>query len=145
MDISDCFWLFYASKYKRITDGLTQQEAVSLLLDYVQFGFAYKTDQEQFGYEKPFFVDENFFYPYNDCEDRSILFCTLVKEILHLDTVFLHYPQHLAAAVCFTENVNGDFILVDNRKYVVCDPTYIGAPIGKSMPQYQSVTAKVIR
>lgn len=157
-DYPQCDWTVYAKSelsdefkeqvlphFRRITDGLTQQEAVSLLLDYVQYGFAYKTDQEQFGYEKPFFVDENFFYPYNDCEDRSILFCTLVKEILHLDTVFLHYPQHLATAVCFTESVSGDFILVDKRKYVVCDPTYIGAPIGKSMPQYQNVRAKVIK
>lgn len=157
-DYPQCDWTIYARSglssefkeqvlphFRRITKDLSQQEAVSLLLNYVQSGFAYKTDQEQFGYEKPFFVDENFFYPYNDCEDRSILFCALVKEILHLNTVFLHYPQHLAVAVCFTEDVNGDFIQVDNRKYVVCDPTYIGAPIGKCMPQFQNITAKVIK
>ena len=35
--------------------------------------------------------------------------------------------------------------MLDDRKYLVCDPTYIGAPIGNAMPQFKQTAAKVIR
>lgn len=44
----------------------------------------------------------------------------------------------------FNENVNGDFITVNGNKYVVCDPTYIGASVGCSMPEMSGKTASVI-
>ena len=119
-------------------------EAANMLIDFVQTAFAYQTDGEQFGYEKPFFVDELFYYPYCDCEDRSILYSRLVRSLLNLDVVLLDYPNHIATAVCFTEQVEGDYILVNGKKYVICDPTYIGASIGMAMPQFKSVAAKVL-
>ena len=79
-----------------IVEGKSETEAANLLINFVQTGFKYATDQEQFGYEKPFFVEELFYYPYCDCEDR-------------------------------------------------CDPTYIGASIGKAMPQFKRVAAKVLK
>ena len=122
----------------------SQMEAANMLIDFVQTAFAYQTDGEQFGYEKPFFVDELFYYPYCDCEDRSILYSRLVRSLLNLDVVLLDYPNHIATAVCFTEQVEGDYILVNGKKYVICDPTYIGASIGMAMPQFKSVAAKVL-
>lgn len=124
--------------------GKSQVEAANMLIDFVQTAFAYQTDGEQFGYEKPFFVDELFYYPYCDCEDRSILYSFLIRVLLNLDVVLLDYPNHIATAVCFTERVEGDYILVNGKKYVICDPTYIGASIGMAMPQFKSVAAKVL-
>ena len=82
---------------------------------------------------------------YSDCEDRSILFCRLVKEILNMDVVLLHYPNHIAAAVRFTQPTSGDSVSVDGRQYVVCDPTYIGASVGDTMPQFAGTKPEVVK
>ena len=117
--------------------GLSESEAANVLINFVQTAFEYATDQDQFGYERPLFGDETFYYPYSDCEDRSILYSILVRDLLGLDVVLLHFPGHLATAVKFTNDVKGDYLLIDDIKYVVCDPTYIGATIGMAMPEYK--------
>lgn len=124
--------------------GKSKTEAARMLLNFLQTAFAYQTDDQQFGYERPLFADENFFYPYNNCKDRATLFAILIKELLNLDVVLLLYPNHLATAVHFTDEVAGDYLIVNSKKYVVCDPTYIGASIGQTMPDYKQVAAKVI-
>lgn len=115
-------------------NGLTESEAANVLINFVQTAFDYATDDEQFGYERPLFGDETFYYPFSDCEDRSILYSILVRDLLELDVVLLHFPGHLATAVHFSTDVRGDYLMVDGTKYVVCDPTYIGATIGMAMP-----------
>ncbi len=125
--------------------GKRQPEAADILINFVQTAFDYKTDGEQFGYEKPFFVDELFYYPYSDCEDRAVLYFYLVRTLMGLDVVLLQYPNHVATAVCFDENVDGDYVTVNGKKYIICDPTYIGASIGLAMPQFKTVAAKVLK
>lgn len=124
--------------------GKSEVEATEILLNFVQTAFKYKTDGEQFGYERPFFVDELFYYPYSDCEDRAILFSYLVRKIVGLDVVLLNYPNHLASAVKFTSYRQGDYINVNGEIFTVCDPTYINAGVGEAMPQFKQTKAKVI-
>jgi len=120
--------------------GLSEQEAVSRLLHFVQHAFAYATDDEQHGYEKPYFIEENFFYPENDCEDRAILFAFLVRNLLNLDVHLVHYPGHECTAVNFSSPlVNGDGYRYNGTTYYICDPTYIGASLGQCMPSYLSM------
>jgi hypothetical protein len=132
------------SYFQPILKNKTQVESVSYILNFCQFQFDYANDRDQFGYEKPFFCEENFFYPKNDCEDRSIFFSFIVREILHQDIVLLHYPGHIATAVQIDDFVNGDYFLLNDKKYYICDPTYIGASIGMTMPQFQNVTPEII-
>ena len=84
------------------------------------------------------------FYPYCDCEDRSILYSRLVRDLLGLDVILVYYPGHLATAVKFEEELKGDYIQLGTDKYLVCDPTYIGACIGMTMPDMDNNSAKVI-
>jgi hypothetical protein len=125
--------------------GKSEAEAANILINFVQTAFQYQTDQQQFGYERPLFGDETFYYPYSDCEDRSILYSILVRDLLGLEVVLLHYPKHLATAVRFTESVAGDYLTINGAKFIVCDPTYIGATIGMAMDNYKNVKAKVIK
>lgn len=125
--------------------GKSETDAVAAILAFVQKGFAYKTDHNQFGYERPFFPDENFYYPYNDCEDRSFIFELLVRKLTGLDVVVLNYPNHAATAVCFSGEVAGDAVNWRGKRYVVCDPTYIGAGIGKAMPDFRDVRPEINR
>ena len=128
-----------------LVQGRNEADAANILINFVQTAFQYQTDGQQFGYEKPFFVEELFYYPYSDCEDRAMLFSYLVRKLLGLDVVLLDYPEHIATAVRFNGNVSGDYLMVNGRKYIVCDPTYIGASIGMTMPRYKTVSAKVLK
>lgn len=128
-----------------LVQGRNEADAANILINFVQTAFQYQTDGQQFGYEKPFFVEELFYYPYSDCEDRAMLFSYLVRKLLGLDVVLLDYPEHIATAVRFNGNVSGDYLMVNGRKYTVCDPTYIGASIGMTMPRYKTVSAKVLK
>ncbi len=122
---------------KKRTAAMSEEEAVNFLLAFVQKAFAYKTDDDQFGYEKYFFVDESLYYPYNDCEDRAVLFTWLVHEVLGIKSVGLLYPGHMSAAVALRQ-VKPDFATVEYQgsRYVIADPTYIGASVGMAMPSY---------
>ncbi|GHT43488.1 hypothetical protein AGMMS49965_17370 [Bacteroidia bacterium] len=125
----------------------SQEEAVNILLHFVQHAFEYKTDAAQFGYEKWFFAEETIASAYSDCEDRSILFAQLVRTLLGMKVVLINYPGvHLATAVKFDNPAtNGDNITVEGQKYLICDPTYIGANLGTMMPNLKSTAVEVIR
>lgn len=117
--------------------GMSEEEAVNYLLAFVQKAFAYKTDQEQFGYEKYFFVEEALHYPFSDCEDRSALFSWLVRELLGLKTVGLHYPGHMTTGVAMkTARPGWHTVDWQGQRYVIADPTYINADVGMAMPSY---------
>jgi len=130
---------------KRITRGMGEQEAANFLLAFVQNAFKYKTDREQFGKERYLFAEETLYFPYSDCEDRSVLFAYLTREILGLQVVGLVFPGHAATAVRFNGQVDGDYITYRGQKYIICDPTYINADIGMVLPQYKSKSVTVVR
>ncbi len=125
--------------------GMNETEAVTYLLQYLHHSFEYKTDRDQFGKEKMFFPDEIFYYPYSDCEDRTVLFTRLANDLLGLDVVALTYFSHMAAAVSFTQPVEGYSFVVGEKNYTICDPTYINAPIGSVMPEYKDYTPIAIK
>ncbi len=125
--------------------GCDELTAVNKILNYVQTGFEYGYDDKVWGGDRAFFSEETLHYPYSDCEDHSILFTRLVRDLLDLKCILIYYPGHLASAVCFgNKEVNGDYILLDGKKYTVCDATYIGAGVGLSMPNVDSRQVKVI-
>ncbi|MFC1606725.1 hypothetical protein ACFL47_02045 [Candidatus Latescibacterota bacterium] len=128
-----------------VVSGKNEIEAVNLLLRFVQKGFDYKTDDEQFQREKHFFIEETIFYPFCDCEDRSFLFAFLVRNLVGLDVIGLHYPGHVATAVKFSTAVRGDPVTYKNERYVVCDPTYINANYGECMPKFKTVTPEIVQ
>lgn len=129
---------------KRFISGKSELTAVNMILNFVQTAFVYEYDEKVWGYDRPFFAEETLYYPYCDCEDRSILFSNIVRDLLHLDVVLLFYPGHLATAVKFTSTVMGDYLNLSDGRYVICDPTYIGASVGETMPDHDNTTAKVI-
>jgi hypothetical protein len=125
----------------------SQEEAVNLLLRFVQRYFKYKTDTQQYGHERWLFAEETLVSSYSDCEDRSILFAQLVRQILGMRVVLIYYPGvHLATAVKFDNpQTDGDHVIVDGTKYLICDPTYIGASLGAAMPKLEKAEVEVIK
>ncbi|MGB3750342.1 MAG: hypothetical protein WA945_02140, partial [Arcobacteraceae bacterium] len=131
-------------KLAPLVEGKSEIEAVNLLLRFVQTSFKYKTDQNQFNAEKVMFPEETIFYPYSDCEDRSILFSYLVKNLLNLDVVGVKYNDHLATAVAFSSKISGDGFNYKNTKYTIADATYVNANAGMAMPKYKNTKFEII-
>lgn len=129
---------------KEKLEGLSQMDAVQQMLWWVQTGFQYNYDENVWGRDRTFFGEETLFYPYCDCEDRAILLSHLVRDLLKLKVILIYYPGHLAMAVNFTDEVNGDYIMYDNMKFIVCDPTYILSHVGETMPSMKDKETVVI-
>jgi len=125
---------------KKYTQTMGEQEAVNFLLTFIQQSFPYRTDDAQFGHEKYFFVEESLFFPYNDCEDRSVLFSWLVRELVGIKVIGLLYPGHMTTAVAL-KHTQPEFFTVNYRgiEYVIADATYIGATVGMAMPSYEKL------
>ena len=124
--------------------GLSKLEGMRRLLNLIQTGLVYEYDENIWGVDRAFFAEETLYYPYCDCEDRSILLSRLVRDILGLKAILIYYPGHLAMAVHFPEEVTGDYIMLEGEKYIVCDPTYIAATVGRTMPGMDNNQARAI-
>ena len=83
---------------------MDEQEKINFLLHLCKC-LCFKTDGEQFGYENHLFAMESIYYPYADCEDRSLFFARLVKRLLGNDVMLMDYPGHVATAVAI-DNIN---------------------------------------
>lgn len=130
---------------RKAIGGKSTKDALNILLNFVQTAFEYEYDEKVWGGDRVFFAEESLFYPYCDCEDRSILFSRLVRDLLSLDVVLVHYPGHLATAVAVAEDIPGDRLTTRDGRYLVCDPTYIGAPIGVTMKGMDNGEATLIK
>lgn len=150
-------WRFYANtpmssiardsvypKLREVIKDMNDFQATAVLLNFVQTAFVYEYDNKVWGRDRAFFADETLFYPYSDCEDRSILFSRLVRDLVGRPVVLIYYPGHLATAVNFSTDVAGDYLMIEGKKFVICDPTYIGAPVGLTMPDMDNSGAKAI-
>ena len=127
-----------------VLEDMDKAEKLNFLLHFVQSGFAYETDRQQFGHEKFFFPEEILYYKGSDCEDRAVFFSWLVRTFLHLKVIGLVYPDHVATAVELPGVTGGDYVMFLGQKYIVADPTYIGAPVGMAMPRYVRMKTQII-
>lgn len=124
--------------------GKTQAEAANFLIRVAQ-SFPYGLDDDIWGYDRAFFPDETWFYPKSDCEDHAIHFSRLVRDLLGLEVALVYYPGHLASAVAFTDgSATGDYIESNGKRWIVCDPTYFYADVGRTMPGEDNSSATLI-
>lgn len=132
-------------QFQPLLDSKSDEQAVSLLLRYVQEGFAYGSDVAQFGHERTLFADELFHYTSGDCEDRSVLFAYLVRSLVGAEVVLVEFADHVVAAVSLGDNARGCHYRLADKKFVVADPTTRGARLGYLAPRYQTQKPHIIR
>lgn len=122
----------------------TQRQQIRFLYALVCSGIPYATDQEQFGYEKFCLPEEALGYAYADCEDRTFLLNYLVRTFTSASTIGLNYPGHVAMAVALDDvHAEDAKFKYNNRTYVYCDPTYIGADLGMMPSVYAGQAPEV--
>lgn len=126
--------------------GKTDVEKVRFLLNFMHNSFPYKYDIDNFGVlERPQCTEEMIYNDYSDCEDNSAFFAYLVKTFTDCEVAGILYSDHVAVAVRFNdERPNGYYLPYPYNDYLICDPTYFGADIGQSMPQYIGVMPQEI-
>lgn len=127
----------------RQLSGMSQHEAVDALLQFIQKAFQYATDDEQHGFEKPYFFEEMLFYPQCDCEDRSVFYSYLLWQVLQVENHLVGYPGHECVAVHLNTPITGTHYLYQGKPFYISDPTYIGAVTGECMPCYLNETPEV--
>lgn len=135
--------MFYPGLVSSI-EGKDQLEALNILLNFVQTAFKYEFDDVVWGGERSFFPEETLFYEYSDCEDRAILFSRIVRDLLGLEVILVYYPNHLATAVALDVDCPGDKLIYNDKKYTICDPTFINAYVGATMDGCDNATANII-
>lgn len=119
-------------------------KATNALLQFVQSGFEYATDDDFHGFEKPYFLEENLYYPKNDCEDRSIFYTYLLWNALGVENQLLAFPGHESASVAIDDpSVTGTSYMDNGKRYYISDPTYIGSKTGMCMRRYESTAPTI--
>ena len=122
---------------KQHITGMQASKAINFVLRFVQNAFKYETDSEQFGMEKVMFAQETLYFNKSDCEDRAILFASLIKRIFKIPVVGVKYKDHMSTALYIP--MSGDIINTQGRRFVIADPTYTNANVGINMPKYKYV------
>lgn len=116
-------------------------KATNELLQFTQSGFDYATDDAFHGFEKPYFLEENFYYPKNDCEDRAIFYTYMLWNALGVENQLLAFPGHESASVSIPgANIKGTSYESDGKIYFISDPTYVGSSTGQCMRQYETTS-----
>ena len=102
---------------------------LDFILSFTRQSMLYQTDYAAYKQESlTFYAEETWYYKHSDCEDRSVLFYQLVKEVLGLEVVLLDYPEHASAAVLLDE-VYGDKPIVYKAKVI----QYVTRPDGNHL------------
>ena len=121
--------------------GKDKLAATNEFLRFMQFGFDYATDDEFHGFEKPYFLEENFYYPKNDCEDRAIFYTYMLWNALGVENQLLAFPGHESASVSIPgADIRGTSYESDGKIYFISDPTYVGSATGQCMRQYETTS-----
>ncbi len=126
---------------KQATNHMFPAKQIDFLLQFAQTAFPYKKDIDAIGIEKFAFPEEVLANQYADCEDKSVLFAYLAKEVLDLPSVALIYyvDNHLNVGVAFNHKSAYNFIY-NNQKYLVCEPSGLGFKPGDNVYDVQKAS-----
>lgn len=135
--VSDRLYTELGEQLRPVLAEMDTRTGLDFLLRFAQTAFAYKTDTEQFGRQLYMTPDQILHYPFSDCDDRAIFFAFLVRSYMGLEVVGVSWPGHMATAVRVGDEVPGDSFRHNGDRWLIADPTYIGARAGMTMPMFQ--------
>lgn len=124
--------------------GKSPLEQVALLLDGVQQTVAHIPDADLHGKEVYYFPEETVFHRQADCEDLSVLLDWLIRTYTSCRTVALLYQDHVAVAIEAPAGYAGQVLTHRDIQYIICDPSYKGAPMGEVVPANNAVRPRVV-
>lgn len=132
-----------ASQLREQLGTLEPDRRTAELLTFMHTAFDYATDDENHGFEKPYFIEETLYYPRNDCEDRAIFYAYFLWNALERPAGIVGFPGHEAVVVKLDTPVKGTSYNISGEQFYISDPTFIGAPTGMVMPAYRNETPRI--
>ncbi len=133
-----------ANDLKNKCKGLGEEDTANFVLAFVQRCILYQYDSNIGKTEYYKYPLETLFTGRGDCEDTSILYCSLMKA-MGFDTALLEFsgsitePGHVAAAVALKNDLKGKSYYNDNGKhYYYCETTNNGRKVGDTIDGYVS-------
>lgn len=112
-------------------------DEISFILSFVQ-SLEYAFDNVTTGYDEyPRFPIETLVDNGGDCEDTSILFATLVKN-LDYGVVLMNPPRHIAVGV-LGNDLPGNYCTLNGKTYYYCETTGENWKIGELPKEYVGV------
>ena len=130
------------------TKDMSPAESVNYILHFIQEAFPYKDDILVWGRQRTFYPQETMYYPFSDCEDRSILFSRIVRDVLDLDVVLVYFTekQHLLAATKIPEDNETEwFVTVEGERYYFADPSYLNSNLGDLSENYMDTPFEILK
>lgn len=101
-----------ASQLKELSEGWTDIDRATLILNFVQTAISYQSDPVLFGMDEFWTTPTETLYLHSgDCEDQAILLCSLYAA-LGYNWLMLTYPGHISVGL----DLNGTLYY--------CEPTY---------------------
>jgi hypothetical protein len=125
--------------------GFSEYEKVSFTLAFVQ-SLEYTSDDVTTGHDEyPRFPVETLVDDGGDCEDTSILFATMVKQMGY-GAVFINPEGHYAVGVLGEDSLEGyywNYPTGSDNRYYYCETTGVGFEIGELPDDYVGQTAHI--
>lgn len=111
-----------AARISQLSAGMTDADKAGMILAFTQY-IQYQYDQQSVG------RDEYWKYPVEtlvdhegDCEDTSILFCAIAKQ-MGFDCCMILYPGHMAAGVYLEGYASSNYYTFSGKRYYYCETT----------------------
>jgi len=120
----------------------SEVEKIQFLLSFVQKGIKYKEDSLVDNNERWMFPEESLMVGIADCEDKSILFASLVKKILGINSILLFYDlkndlkDHVNIAINVRNSISSsgwESVFFKGKDYVVCETSGEDYGIGENI------------
>ena len=140
-----------ASKLTDLSRGMTNLDRANLVLKFVQLCTDYQYDSEYIGKSEYWkYPLETLFEARGDCEDTSILYCTLMKAMGYDSAILLYTgveyigKGHAAASVALDNVPGGTYYNHGGKKYYYCESTSDEDNVGVIWDQYDRAKVLVI-
>ncbi len=137
-----------ASALGTVTYGMTDNERADCVLKFVQRCTEYEYDDDYAGEEEYWkFPMETIIQRSGDCEDTSLLYCALMRELGYA-TVLLIYDDydegHAASGVALDYVKDGVYYTKAGKKFYYCETTSDSMMVGDCPDEYDSATVLLI-
>ena len=151
-DVKDSEFLAYTSPeivdmvkvMRKDTEHFSDLQMANFVLRFVQEGLTYTSDSSGKGmdgyWKYPF---ETLFNNIGDCEDKTILYASLMKAMGY-DVALLLYNNHMAVGIGMPSGTPGKCYEVGGISYYYCETTVPGWTLGGMPEDYGSVDVVVI-
>jgi len=127
-----------------ILSKMDKREATAFLQQLVQKRFGYVSGNQKDDLSHGRFVEEIIASKSGNDIGKAVLFSSLVKILLRLPVVGVQFPGYFSTAVCYDTPIDGNYYYLKREKYYITDPTFVNAPLGVMMPEFESLTPRLI-